>query len=167
ADKTHRVYFGNSGSEAMEAALKLAKYATGRDKFIAFAGAFHGRTRGTLSLTGRRPVQRKGFGPFLPGVFHVPYAYCYRCPYGKAPQSCGVECARAIEDTLVKTILPAEEVAGIVMEPVQGEAGYIVPPRKFIDELRAIADRHGILLIFDEVQSGMGRTGKMWAADHF
>jgi 4-aminobutyrate aminotransferase len=162
-----RVYFGNSGTEAMEAALKLAKYATGRDKFIAFTGAFHGRTMGALSLTGRRPVQRQGFGPFLPGVFHAPYAYCYRCPFGKAPDTCGVECAKSIEDTLLKTILPAEETAAIVLEPVQGEAGYIVPPRKFIDELQAIAKRHGMLLVFDEVQSGMGRTGKMWAANHF
>jgi 4-aminobutyrate aminotransferase len=162
-----RVYFGNSGTEAMEAALKLAKYVTGRDKFIAFTGAFHGRTMGSLSLTGRRPVQRRGFGPFLPGVFHVPYAYCYRCAYNKTPANCNTECAKVIEDTLLKTILPADETAAIVLEPVQGEAGYIVPPRKFIDELRAIAHRHGILLIFDEVQSGMGRTGRMWAADHF
>ena len=162
-----RVYFGNSGTEAMEAAIKLARYATGRDKFIAFTGAFHGRTMGSLSLTGRRTVQRKGFGPFVPGVFHTPYAYCYRCPWERSPDSCGVECAKAVEETLLKTILPAEETAAIVLEPVQGEAGYIVPPRKFIDELRAIADRHGMLLIFDEVQSGMGRTGKMWAAEHF
>jgi 4-aminobutyrate aminotransferase len=166
-EPTHRVYFGNSGAEAMEAALKLAKYATGRDKFIAFSGAFHGRTMGALSLTGRRPVQRQGFGPFLPGVFHTPYAYCYRCPFGKSNDSCNVECAKTIEDTLLRTILPAEETAAIVLEPVQGEAGYIVPPRKFIDELQAIAERHGMLLIYDEVQSGMGRTGKMWAADHF
>ncbi|HVW85417.1 MAG TPA: acetyl ornithine aminotransferase family protein [Bryobacteraceae bacterium] len=162
-----RVYFGNSGTEAMEAALKLAKYVTGRDKFIAFTGAFHGRTMGSLSLTGRRPVQRRGFGPFLPGVFHVPYAYCYRCAYNKTPATCNTECAKVIEDTLLKTILPADETAAIVLEPVQGEAGYIVPPRKFIDELRAIAHRHGILLVFDEVQSGMGRTGRMWGADHF
>jgi 4-aminobutyrate aminotransferase len=162
-----RVYFGNSGTEAMEAALKLAKYATGRDKFIAFTGAFHGRTMGALSLTGRRAVQRKGFGPFLPGIFHTPYAYCYRCPFGKSPDTCAVECARNIEDSLLKTVLPAEEVAAIVLEPVQGEGGYVVPPRKFIDEIREIAARHGMLVIFDEVQSGMGRTGKMWAADHF
>jgi 4-aminobutyrate aminotransferase len=162
-----RVYFGNSGTEAMEAALKLAKYATGRDKFIAFTGSFHGRTMGSLSLTGRRTVQRKGFGPFLPGIFHAPYAYCYRCPFGREPESCGVECAGTIESTLLKTILPAEETAAIVVEPVQGEGGYIVPPRRFLDELRAIADRHGMLLIFDEVQSGMGRTGRMWASNHF
>jgi 4-aminobutyrate aminotransferase len=162
-----RVYFGNSGTEAMEAALKLARYHTGRDKFIAFFGCFHGRTLGSLALTSRRPVQRAGFGPFMPGVHHLPYAYCYRCAYGKKPETCGVECAKAIETQLLKTILPAQEVAAIVLEPVQGEAGYIVPPQKFFDEIQEIARRNDILLIFDEVQSGMGRTGKMWASDHF
>ena len=162
-----RVYFGNSGAEAMEAAIKMARYSSGRDKFIAFTGAFHGRTLGALSLTARRTVQRRGFGPFMPGVHHVPYAYCYRCAYHQQPETCAVECARVIEDQLLKTILPAEEVAAIVVEPVQGEGGYIVPPRKFLDELARIAQRHGMLLIFDEVQSGMGRTGKLWAAQHF
>ncbi len=162
-----RVYFGNSGTEAVEAALKLARYHTGRGQFVAFLGCFHGRTLGSLALTSRRPVQRAGFGPFMPGVHHVPYPYCYRCPYGKSPDACGVECARAIDDQLLKTILPAKETAAIVIEPVQGEAGYIVPPKKFFDELADIARRHGILLVFDEVQSGMGRTGKMWAAEHF
>lgn len=162
-----RVYFGNSGTEAVETALKLARYSTGRDKFIAFTGAFHGRTMGALSLTASKPVQRRGFGPFLPGVHHVPFAYCYRCAYGKTPDTCGVECARVIEDQLLHKILPADEVAAIVVEPVQGEGGYIVPPQRFMEELKRIADRFGMLLVFDEVQSGMGRTGKMWAADHF
>lgn len=162
-----RVYFGNSGTEAMEAAIKMARYSTGRDKFIAFLGAFHGRTMGSLSLTARRPVQRRGFGPFMAGVHHVPYAYCYRCAYGRTPDTCGLECAKAIEDGLLKTILPADEVAAIVVEPVQGEGGYIVPPQSFLEELARIAHRHSMLLVFDEVQSGMGRTGKMWAADHF
>jgi 4-aminobutyrate aminotransferase len=162
-----RVYFGNSGTEAMEAALKMSRYSSGRDKFIAFTGAFHGRTMGALSLTARRPVQRQGFGPFMPGVHHIPYAYCYRCAYGKQPDTCAVECVKVIEDQLLKTILPANEVAAIVLEPIQGEGGYIVPPQKFHDELARVAKRHGMLLIFDEVQAGMGRTGKMWAADHF
>jgi 4-aminobutyrate aminotransferase len=166
-DQARRVFFGNSGTEAVEGALKLARYHTGRDKFIAFFGCFHGRTLGSLALTSRRPVQRARFGPFMPGVHHVPYPYCYRCPYGKQVETCGVECAKAIEEQLFKTILPAAETAAIVIEPVQGEAGYIVPPRKFFDELAEIAKRHHILLIFDEVQSGMGRTGKMWASDHF
>ncbi|PYT21629.1 MAG: aspartate aminotransferase family protein, partial [Acidobacteria bacterium] len=159
-----RVYFGNSGTEAIEAAIKMARYSTGRDKFIAFLGAFHGRTMGSLSLTASKAVQRRGFSPLLSGVTHIPYAYCYRCAYGKTPDSCAVECAKVIEEQLIKTILPADEVAAIVLEPVQGEGGYIVPPQKFFDELARIAKRFGMLLVFDEVQSGMGRTGKMWAA---
>jgi 4-aminobutyrate aminotransferase len=162
-----RVYFGNSGTEAVEAAIKLARYSTGRDKFIAFLGGFHGRTVGALSLTARKTVQRQGFGPLMPGVVHAPYPYCYRCPWGRTEETCAVECARFLEDQLLKTIAPAEEVAAIVLEPVQGEGGYVVPPRRFMDELRRICDTHGILLILDEVQSGMGRTGKMWAAEHF
>ena len=162
-----RVSFGNSGTEAIEAALKLARYSTGREKFIAFLGAFHGRTLGSLALTASKPVQRRGFSPLMPGVHHIPYAYCYRCAYGKSPDTCAVECAKVIEDQLVKTILPADEVAAIVLEPVQGEGGYVVPPQKFFDELARIAKRFGMLLVFDEVQSGMGRTGKMWAAEHF
>jgi 4-aminobutyrate aminotransferase len=121
---------------------------------------------GALSLTARKAVQRKGFGPLVPGVVHAPYPYCYRCAYGKTPDSCAVECVKHVE-TLLKTIAPAEEVAAIVIEPVQGEGGYVVPPRKFFDELQRIARRSGILLILDEVQSGVGRTGKMWAAEHF
>lgn len=162
-----RVFFGNSGTEAIEAAMKLAKYATGRDKFIAFFGSFHGRTQGSLSLTASKYVQRKGFGPLVPGVTHIPYANCYRCAYGKQPESCHVECVQVLEEQIFRTIVPAEEVAAIVVEPVQGEGGYVVPPQKFFDELAAVATRHGILLVTDEVQSGMGRTGRMFAAEHF
>ena len=162
-----KVYFGNSGTEAMEAAIKLARYHTGRKQFVAFYGAFHGRTIGSLALTGSRTAQRKNFFPLMPGVHHVPYADCYRCPYGKTVDSCAVECAQAIEDPLFRTVLPPEEVAAIVVEPVQGEGGYLIPPKKFFDELRRIADRYGILLVFDEVQCGMGRTGKMFASEHF
>jgi len=162
-----RVSFGNSGAEAMEGAIKLARYATGRDKIIAFYGGFHGRTMGALSLTARKAVQREGFGPLIPGVVHAPYPNCYRCPYGKQPDSCAVECVKFIENTLLRTVAPPDETAAIAVEPVQGEGGYIVPPRKFFDELARVAKQHGILLIFDEVQSGMGRTGKMWAAQHF
>jgi 4-aminobutyrate aminotransferase len=162
-----RVYFGNSGTEAIEAAIKLARYHTGRKQFVAFYGAFHGRTMGSLALTGSRSGQRKNFFPVMPGVHHVPYADCYRCPYGKTVETCAVECAKAIEDPLFRTVLPPEEVAAIVVEPVQGEGGYLVPPKKFFDELRRIADLHGILLIFDEVQCGMGRTGKMFASENF
>jgi 4-aminobutyrate aminotransferase len=161
-----RVSFGNSGAEAIEAAIKLARYHTGRDKFVAFFGGFHGRTMGALSLTGSKAVQRRGFGPMLP-VYHAPFPYCYRCPYGKQPDTCAVECVKFLEEQLFRTVLPPEEVAAIVVEPVQGEGGYLVPPKKFHEELRRIADRHGILLIHDEVQSGMGRTGRMFASEHF
>lgn len=162
-----RVYFGNSGTEAVEAAIKLARYHSGKEKFIAFLGGFHGRTMGSLSFTASKSVQRKGFGNLVPGVHHIPYANCYRCAYGKQPESCGVECVKVIEETLFKHILPAEEVAAILLEPVQGEGGYVVPPQKFFDELQRLAHRHKILLIADEVQSGMGRTGRMFASDHF
>ncbi|MGH9722560.1 MAG: aminotransferase class III-fold pyridoxal phosphate-dependent enzyme, partial [Bryobacteraceae bacterium] len=118
-----RVSFGNSGTEAMEAAVKLARYHTGRQRFIAFTGAFHGRTMGSLSFTASKAVQRRGFGPLVPGVHHVPYAYCYRCAYGRTPDTCAVECAKVIEDQLIKTIAPADEIAAIVVEPVQGEGG--------------------------------------------
>jgi 4-aminobutyrate aminotransferase len=162
-----RVSFGNSGAEAIEGCIKLARYATGRDKIIAFFGGFHGRTMGALSLTARKAVQRRGFGPLTPGVMHAPYPYCYRCPFGRAPQNCAVECVQYIENTILKTIAPPEETAAIVVEPVQGEGGYVVPPKKFFDELTRVAEKHGILLVLDEVQSGMGRTGRMWAAEHF
>jgi len=162
-----RVYFGNSGTEAIEAAMKLARHHSGRDKFVGFTGAFHGRTMGALSLTGSKVVQRKGFGPLVPGVYHAQYPDPYRRPEGVSSDDHAVQCVRNIEDQFFRTILPAEEVAGIVVEPVQGEGGYIVPPKVFFEELAALAHKYGILLIFDEVQCGMGRTGKMWAADHF
>jgi 4-aminobutyrate aminotransferase len=162
-----RVYFGNSGTEAIEAALKMARYHTGRDRFIAFLGGFHGRTMGSLSLTASKAIQRRGFGPLVPGVTHVPYAYCYRCAYAKVPDTCAVECVRFIEHEVLRTIVPADEVAAIVVEPVQGEGGYVIPPRKFFDELQALAAKYNIAIIADEVQSGMGRTGKMWASEHF
>ncbi len=155
-----RVYFGNSGAEAIEAAMKLARYATHRTKFIAFLGAFHGRTLGALSLTASKAVQRRGFGPLIPGVCHVPYPDSYR--QGGAAAAASLE---AIE-RLFRTILPPEEVAAIVVEPVQGEGGYLVPPKGFLEDLARIAQAHGILLVFDEVQCGMGRTGKLWAWEH-
>ncbi len=162
-----RVYFGNSGTEAIEAAIKLTRYQSGRDQFVAFVGAFHGRTMGSLALTASKSTQQKGFFPVMPGAHHMPYAYCYRCPYGKEPDSCAVECVTAIETELFRTSVAPQDVAAIFVEPIQGEGGYVVPPRKFFDELRRLADRHGILLVADEVQSGMGRTGKMFASEHF
>jgi 4-aminobutyrate aminotransferase len=166
-DSPRRVYFGNSGTEAVEAALKLARYHTGRHRFLGFLGGFHGRTMGSLSITASKTVQQRHFGPLLAGVDHIPYAYCYRCPYGKKVETCNVECVKVLEDTLFKSIIPPEEIAAIVVEPIQGEGGYVVPPRKFHDELQAVAKKYGILLIADEVQSGMGRTGEFFASSHF
>ncbi len=165
-DFPKRVYFGNSGAEAIEAAIKMARYHTGRDKFVAFFGGFHGRTMGALSLTGSKVVQRRGFHPSLP-VYHIPYPNPYRATEGKDPLTCAMECIAELEDRLFKTILPPEEVAGIVVEPIQGEGGYLVPAAGFHHELRRIADKYGILLIHDEIQCGMGRTGRMFASEHF
>jgi len=166
-DGARRVYFGNSGTEAIEAAMKLARYHTGRDKFIAFRGGFHGRTLGALSLTASKVVQHKKFGPLVPGVFHAQFPDSYRRPEGMTPEDYAVSCVHAIDEHLFRTTLAPEEVAAIVVEPIQGEGGYVVPPKVFLEELAALAHKHGILLVFDEIQSGMGRTGKMWAADHF
>ncbi len=165
---THRkkVFFGNSGTEANEAAIKVAKYHTKRHMFLAFLGAFHGRTQGTLSLTASKAKHRSGFFPSMPGVVHVPYAYCYRCPYKLTYPSCDLYCANIIEDVYMKTVAPPEDVAGIFVEPVQGEGGYIVPPPGWMDRIAKIAKDNDLLLIDDEVQSGMGRTGKMWAIEH-
>lgn len=164
-----KVYFSNSGTEAIEAAIKIARYHTRRHRIIAFFKCFHGRTMGSLSLTSSKAAQREGFGPLLSGVVHAPYANPYRCSCGvpreRAETDC--RCADYIENMLFKGVAPPSEVAAIFVEPVQGEGGYIVPPKAFIRRLREIADRHGIVLVFDEVQCGMGRTGKMWAADHF
>ncbi len=164
----HRFYYGNSGAEAVECAMKLARYHTGRQNIISFFGGFHGRTMGALSLTGSKPQQKRRFAPFVPGVTHVRYPYTYRGTTGgpAEQEAFALDCARYIEDRLFKTILPPEEVAAIILEPIQGEGGYVVAPDNFLQELRRICDRHGILLIADEVQSGMGRTGKWWAIEH-
>ncbi|MBV9400307.1 MAG: acetyl ornithine aminotransferase family protein [Bryobacterales bacterium] len=167
ADPTHRVYFANSGTEAVEAAIKLARYHTGRKQFIAFRGAFHGRTMGSLALTASKSIQKEGFFPLMPGVYHAPFPDPYRCPYGKTADKFAAECVEFIEKELFRTILPPDEVAAIFVEPIQGEGGYLVPPKTFLQELRRLADSYGILLIFDEIQSGMGRTGKMFACEHF
>lgn len=162
-----RSFFGNSGTEAVEAALKLAKWYTKRQNVIAFLGSFHGRTMGSLALTASKAVQRKGFGPMMPGVYHAPYANCYRCPLGLKPETCGAECVDYIEDQILVHLVSPDEVAAIVVEPIQGEGGYVVPPAVFLERLRALTTRHGMLLVTDEVQSGMGRTGKMFAIEHF
>jgi 4-aminobutyrate aminotransferase len=153
-----RVFFGNSGTEAIEGAIKLARYATGRPNLLAFIGGFHGRTLGALSLTASKAVQRDGFGPLLPGVFHAPYPSAAR---GDTADSLA-----AIE-RLFATVLPPRSLAAIVVEPLQGEGGYVVPPPDFLPALRALCDRTGALLVVDEVQSGMGRTGRMFAIEHW
>lgn len=162
-----RVFFTNSGAEAIEAAIKLARYHTKREKLIAFFGAFHGRTMGALSLTASKVVQREKFGPLLPGVTHVGYGHCYRCPYNLKFPECDIACVSYIEETLFKKTVPAEEVAAVVVEPIQGEGGFIVPPPGYHPMLRELTRRHKILLIVDEVQAGMGRTGKMFAIEHW
>lgn len=164
----HRFYYGNSGAEAIECALKVARYHTGRQNIIAFLGAFHGRTMGALSLTASKPQQRRRFAPLVPGVTHVPFPNVYRGSRGGAQEqeAFALGCARYIEETLFHTMLPPEEVAAVFVEPIQGEGGYVVAPTVFLQELRRICDRHGILLVADEVQSGAARTGKWWAIEH-
>src|SRR5215472_360361 len=161
-----RVYYGNSGTEAVEAAMKLARYHTRRQGIIAFYGAFHGRTMGSLSMTASKVQQRRRFFPVVPGVAHVPYPYLYRRPEGVSEEQYIQECVSFIEDRVFKTIMPPEECAAIFIEPIQGEGGYVPAPARFMQELRRICDQHGILLVADEVQSGAGRTGKWWAIEH-
>jgi 4-aminobutyrate aminotransferase len=163
----HKIYYGNSGAEAVEGALKLARYHTKRQQIIAFFGAFHGRTMGALSLTASKPQQKRRFSPLVPGVTHVSYPDLYRAGIGpQDAEKFALGCARYIEDKLFRTILAPEEVAAIFVEPVQGEGGYVVAPTIFMQELRRICDKHGILLVLDEVQSGIGRTGKWFAVEH-
>ncbi|RPI56747.1 MAG: acetyl ornithine aminotransferase family protein [Acidobacteria bacterium] len=162
-----RTFFSNSGTEAVEAAIKLARYHTGRVNLIAFLGSFHGRTLGALSLTSSRNVQRRGFGPMMPGVYHAPYANPYRHGRGATDhESCARDSLAYIEDQILNGLVSPDEVAAIVVEPIQGEGGYIVPPPEFIQGLAKIAAKHGMLLVADEVQSGIGRTGKMFAIEH-
>ncbi len=166
--KEKKVFFGNSGAEAIEAALKLARFHTRRPFILAFLGAFHGRTMGALSLTASKAIFEKGFSPLVPGVTHVPYPYCYRCPYHhhQYPE-CSVACVEWIREDLFKRSIPPEEVAAIFVEPIQGEGGYVVPPPEFHKKLYDLAKEFGILFVADEVQSGMGRTGKMMAIEHW
>jgi 4-aminobutyrate aminotransferase len=161
-----KVFFCNSGTEAIEGAIKLARYATRRDKMIAFYGCFHGRTMGSLSLTASKSTQRKQFGALLGGIEHIPYPYAYRCTHGHGPETCGEEILEQLENQIFKRLFDPSEVAGIIIEPIQGEGGYVPAPKFFLQELQRICRQHGIMLICDEVQSGMGRTGKMWAHEY-
>ena len=158
-------FFAQSGTEAVEGAIKLARHFTGRSRFIGFLGGFHGRTMGSLAFTSSKYTQQKGFFPFMPGVTHVPYPNTYRPLLAGADQ--GKAVLDYIEHVIFQCNVPASEVAGILVEPFQGEGGYLVPPDGFLRGLRDLCDRHGILLIFDEVQCGVGRTGRMFAAQHF
>ena len=162
-----RVFFANSGAEVVEGAVKLARLRTGRSKIVSCYGAFHGRTYGAMSLTASKPVQRRGYGPFLPEVLHTHYAYCYRCPVNRKPETCGVECLDLLTETMFGTTVDPREVAAVIVEPVQGEGGYVVPHPGFLKRLREVTREHGILLIADEVQCGMGRTGRFFASEHF
>ena len=164
----HKFYYGNSGAEAVECAIKLARYHTRRQHLIAFYGAFHGRTIGALSLTASNPQQRRRFSPLMPGVTHVRYPDVYRgCSGGpEEEEAFALNCARFIEEKVFRSTVAPEEVAAIILEPIQGEGGYVVAPTNFLCEIRQICDRHGILMVVDEVQSGAGRTGKWWAIQH-
>lgn len=162
-----KVFFSNSGTEAVEAAVKLAKWHTRKQLFIGFVNAFHGRTIGALSFTASKPVQRRYFSPLMPGVTHVPYPYCYRCPFKQTYPECHYWCIDFIEEFALQKYVPPEDVAAIIFEPIQGEGGYVVPPPEYFQKLKRLADKYGVLLIDDEAQAGMGRTGKWFAIEHW
>jgi 4-aminobutyrate aminotransferase len=162
-----KVYFGNSGAEAIEAAVKLAKWHSRRQLFIGFTGAFHGRTIGALSFTASKPTQKRYFFPLMPGVTHVPYAYCYRCAYKLTYPECHYWCVDFIDEQVLQKYVPPEDTAAILFESIQGEGGYVVPPPEYFQRIKKLADKYGLLLIDDEVQSGMGRTGKWFAIEHW
>lgn len=164
-DGAVRTFFGNSGTEATEAAVKLSRYFTKRQGIVAFLGGFHGRSLGSLALTASKAVQRRGFGPFMPGVYHAPYPDVYR--FNGSADACAAASLSFIRDQLFVHLAAPDEIAAVVVEPIQGEGGYLVPPPAFVQGLRELASEHGILLVVDEVQSGMGRTGKMFALEHF
>ena len=161
-----KTFFVNTGAEAVENAVKIARAYTKRPAVICFEDAFHGRTLLTLSLTSKTSPYKTGFAPFASDIYRIPYAYCYRCSYNLSYPSCGTACAHHLEDTF-KRVVSADSVAAIIAEPVLGEGGFVVPPKEFFQVLRDICTRHGIVLIADEVQSGIGRTGKMFAMEHF
>jgi 4-aminobutyrate aminotransferase len=161
------VFLTNSGAEAVETAIKLVRYHTKRPNIVSFLGAFHGRTMGALSLTSSKALQRSFFGPFMPGVYHIPYGYCYRCPYNFEYGSCEIDCGDALENNLCRFLTNPEEIAAVFVEPILGEGGYVVPPVEFHQKLREFTEKHNILLVVDEIQSGMGRTGTFLAIENF
>jgi 4-aminobutyrate aminotransferase len=162
-----KVFYGNSGAESIEAAMKVSRWHSGRQGYIAYIGSFHGRTMGAVSLTASKPYQRRKFSPLIPGVEHIFYPYCYRCPFNLECPSCGYACVDYIDDYLFHKYVAPEEVAMLIAEPIQGEGGYVVPPDGYFKKLKKLLDEYGILFAVDEVQSGVGRTGKWWAIEHF
>ena len=162
-----KVFFCNSGAEANEAAMKMARWHTRKPLFLAYTGAFHGRTFGTMALTASKPVQRRHFFPLVPEVTHVPYPYCYRCPFGLKYPECDMWCVDFIEEEVLKKYHPPEDTAAMFIEPIQGEGGYVVPPDDYFQRLKKILDKYDILLADDEIQSGMGRTGRWFAIEHW
>jgi 4-aminobutyrate aminotransferase len=162
-----KLYFANSGAESIEAAIKVTKWHTGKHRFLAFISAFHGRTIGAVSLTSSKPTQVGRFFPMMPGVTHVPYPYCYRCPFKMTYSECGYHCVDFIDEMVLHRYVPPEEVAAIFFEPIQGEGGYVVPPEGYFQRLRKLADKYGILLVDDEVQTGMARSGRWFAIEHW
>lgn len=161
-----RTFFVNSGAEAVENAIKVARYATGRTSVISFEDGFHGRTFMTLSLTSQVAPYKVGFGPYASDVYRIPYAYCYRCPLALTYPGCDCECASLLQNAFEKHV-SAEDVAAIIAEPVQGEGGFIVPPPEYMGKIKKICEDHGILLVADEIQTGLGRTGKWFAMEHW
>jgi len=165
-DFPKKTMFVNSGAEAVENGIKIARYATKRPAIIAFQNAFHGRTYMAMTLTSQVKPYKWGFGPFCPEVYRMPYAYCYRCPFGLVYPECEIHCADYLQDFFVDHVA-AETVAALIVEPVQGEGGFIVPPQGYFKKLKSICEKHGIVFIMDEIQAGMGRTGKLFASEHF
>ena len=162
-----KFFYGNSGAESVEAAMKVARWHTGRQGYLAYIGSFHGRTLGAVSLTASKPYQRARFAPLIPGVEHIFYPYCYRCPFNLECPSCGYACVDYIDEYLFQRYVPPDEVAMLVAEPIQGEGGYIVPPEGYFKRLKKLLDEYGILFASDEVQAGIGRTGKWFGIEHF
>jgi 4-aminobutyrate aminotransferase len=164
---TKKVFFSGSGAESIEAFAKVARWHSKRPLFLAYTGAFHGRSMGALSFTASSIVQKARYFPTMPGVYHVPFAYCYRCPYKMSLPDCNYWCVDFIEELVLKKYVPPNEVAAALIEPIQGEGGYVVPPPEYHRRLKKLYDKYGILYAVDEVQCGMGRTGKWWAIEHF
>jgi 4-aminobutyrate aminotransferase len=166
-DHRKKFFYGNSGAESIEAAMKVARWHTGRQGYLAYIGSFHGRTLGAVSLTASKPYQRARFAPLIPGVEHIFYPYCYRCPFKLEYPSCGYACVDYIDEYLFHRYVPPEEVAMLIAEPIQGEGGYVVPPDGYFKRLKKLLDKYGILFASDEVQAGVGRTGKWFGIEHF